>query len=313
VSATGDTDRPWLDGVFLHAVQGKGRAVGTDGTRIFISTFEVEGDMPAWMAEGLILSGDGLRARIAMILKANVTGPVIRISYAKGLPKATLTDEIGDIVFRQARVEGEYPDYDRIIRSESFVRLDEFGTPQGSEWEPVGLNSKYLKVLGDIAKTLEAGLPKAERSENGMAVRAYNSHGNADAATPLVFDFMGWPGALLLIQPMKVPTALSAQTAALLAPAARGTVAALRAHATRWLQRAEEATDDDEKAAAIAKAEAFQARIAAILQQVPAGPAITDESAVETSAEPVTESEQPSEGEQAAGQQPTDEGEQLAA
>ena len=90
----------------------------------------------------------------------------------KGTSFATLSDLGGaSAVFRVPVLSGEFPNYEVALRPETFSRLDEDGNPVGKEWEPIGLNSQYLKHCGDIAKVLDAGLPKEERSKNGMVVR----------------------------------------------------------------------------------------------------------------------------------------------
>ncbi len=283
VAASKDDGREVLQGVHLHRRDDLVRIVATDGIRMFISSLKVSGTLPAWLDdEGIILSGDGLKARVGMICKMQ-DEPVVTISFAKGQAKASVSDNLGAAVFQMAVIAEEYVDYEAFLQASSFINLDEWGNKSGVEWEPIGINSLYLKQIGEIAKTLEAGLPKERRTKGGMVVRSYN--GGAPNA-PLVFDFSTWPGTLLVILPAKLATpVISKETSLLLAPAVRGTVAALRAHATRWLQRAQDATGDDEKEAALAKAAGFQERVAEVLKRAPGVPAISDQS------EPVVEPE----------------------
>ncbi len=289
VSEHKDDKRPALQGVFLHCLNGLGRIVGTDGQRMFVASFGIEGEAPEWLGEGLILSNEGLKARVGMIAKGG-EGAMVRITYASGAPKATLSDVGRSIAFQIDPQSGTFPDYDRVIGSNSFVRLDDDGSPRGGEWEPVGINSTYLKHVGEVAKLLEAGLPKEARSKKGMVVRAFNSSGS-EKVTPLVFDFSTWSGAILVILPARLTTpGISAPTAALLAPAIRLTIAALRAHATRNLAWAEAAESEAERAAFAAKAESFQTRIAEVLKRAPGLPAIE---AGEVEAEPASEPEEP--------------------
>lgn len=289
-TAKDDPKRPALQGVYLHIVERTVRVVGTDGSRMFVGSFTMKEKetAPAWLAAGVILSNVGLRARVSMIAKTG-SEQVVRISYAKDLPKAQLTDADKTMSFDMPRVEGMFPQYERVIPMASFARLDEFGeVERGKEWEPVGINSQFLKHVGDIAKTLEASLPKEKRTKTGMVIRAYNATENSDGANPLVFDFSNYPGAILCVMPMKIEAKMAPETAALLAPAIKLTLAALRAHATRWLKQAD-TVKGDAKDSALRKAQEFQDRIAAILEKVPASPAITDAS--EATAEETTTDE----------------------
>lgn len=272
VSGSSDS-MPVLAGVYVHTYEGVGRVVGTDGARAFISSFKLPEQRPAWLETGIILSREGLRARVAMIAKGREAATV-RVSFAQGQAKATLTDSGQNMAFRVDVVAGDYPEYWRFIPPESFGSLDPEGRPQGHEWEPVGINSVYLKHVGDLARTLEAGLPKDQRSKQGMVVRAFNG-GTSTDVRPLIFDFSNWPGAVMVVMTAKLANpGISAETAALLAPQLKLTLAALRAHATRWLVRAEEASDEQQKAHAQGRATEFQERIAEILKRAPGLPAI---------------------------------------
>ncbi len=277
VSARNDAGRPWLQGVFLHSKDGVGRATATDGTRMFVASFPLPKDgAPSWLAGGLIISNDGLKPRLSMIAKEH-EARAVRISYARGAAKVELTDVTRSIVFQAALSTGTFPDYDRVLQADSFGGLDEDGRPIGREWEPVGINSAYLKHCAEIAKLLDAGLPKDLRSKNGMVVRAYNSNG--DQAAPMVFDFSTWPGAILIIMPAKLASPeTSNETAALLAPAVKLTVAALRAHATRNRVWAEQTDDPAGKAKFLENAKVFNERIAEVLKRAPGLPALEDQS-----------------------------------
>lgn len=261
-----DPDRPWLHGVFLHSKEGRGRIVGTDGSRMFLASFPLPENPPAWLADGVILSSDAMRARVGMIAKMGGEKPGVVISYGKGQAKATLGDMSGDMLFQTGIQTGTFPNYDQALAM--FSKMDEAENMNRDTWQPVGINSVYLKQCGDIAKLLETGLPKEARSKQGMIVRAFN--GNGDANAPLLFDFSTWPGALLVIMPAKLASAaIAAETALLLTPALRGTLGALRAHVTRQLMREKDATTAWEREDAQAKARDYQDRITELLKRVP--------------------------------------------
>lgn len=270
----------YRNGTYLHVVDGVGRVVGADGAKTFVASFKIIGEVADWLKDGIILANDGFKARVSMIAKLH---PVVRVRYAHGLAKAEVTDPERSMVFQIAVIDSPFPDYERTIITASFAPLDEDGeVVRGREWEPIGINSQYLKHVGEIAKTLEAGLPKDSRSEKGMVVRAFS--GDGKNTTPLFFDFSTWPGAILGLSPQKLSSyATAPETAVLLAPAIKLTLAALRAHATRNLAWAEEAGDPATKAGFLAKAETFNARIAEILRRAPGVPALT---APETPPEP---------------------------
>jgi hypothetical protein len=269
VTGRDDEERPWLQGVFLHSKDGRCRIAGTDGARMFLGSFPLPEAPPSWLAEGVILSNDGMRARVGMIAKANGEAPMVTVSYAKGFAKATMSDAGGDMQFLTPLCTGTFPDYDRVLGMQSFTAMDAEGrTATGQDWKPVGINSVYLKQCGDIAKLLDGGLPKDKRSKEGMIVRAYNGNGESDS--PLVFDFSTWPGALLVIMPTKLASyTVHTETALLLTPALRGTIGALRGQVTRHLMRAQEAATTAERDEAQAQVADFQTRIAELLKRVP--------------------------------------------
>ncbi len=272
-----DDKRPYLQAVYIHSKDGVGRVVGTDGSRMFLASFPIALPVPSWLTEGLLLANDGLKTRIGMTGKGE--DAKVRITYQAGMATATLSDMPRSMSFRLDRVDHVFPEYDRIIPAQAFQRLDDEGDSVGNEWEPVGINSVFLKHVGEVAKLLDAGLPKAttklekEARAKGMVVRAFNSARKSDKPVPLVFDFSTYPGAILVVMPHKLTTpAITAQTAALLAPAVRLSVAALRAHATRnmvWAAEAEKSGDTEKAAFLTAKAEQFNKRVAELLTRVP--------------------------------------------
>jgi len=271
-STTGaDSSRPWFGGVFLHRREKTARVVASDGGRMFIGTFSLPSPMPSWLKEGILISAEGLKKRVTLIMGLQST-PMVKLSHTKGSGFVELSDERGDAVFRLSTMPMDYPDYEPLIGEETFVQLDEDGNVKGREFEPVGFNSRYLKHCGEIAKTLEAGLSKKERPKNGMVVRAY--HAKPDK--PMFFSFDSWPGAVLLLAPAKLATAaVPKETAALMTPAIKLTLAALTAHETRNIKWAESATTEHAKMTFMEKAAGFRERINAIMGRV-SMPAITE-------------------------------------
>jgi hypothetical protein len=186
---------------------------------------------------------------------------------------ATLSDPAQTMSFQlSVGPVKDFPNYETVFKTESFADLTEEGDAKSKrEWEPVGFNSQHLKHCGEIAKILETAIPKDQR-KNGMVVRVFDS--GAQHA-PRVFDFIGYPGAVLLTASVELTqTALPLATARILAPAVKGTVAALRAHATRWRDAAAAATNEAEKADALARAEGFDQRVAEVMARTSDLPAV---------------------------------------
>jgi hypothetical protein len=266
IAAKADAEKHHLRSLLLHQKDpGTGRIVGTDGTRLFVGSFPIPGKVPSWMKAGLMLGVDELKPRISMIGKVN---SLVTVSHTQGGAVAMLSDPDGRMVFRMPCGDVQtFPGYEAAFKLGSFSDMTEEGDAKAKvEWQPVGFNSRHLKHCGDIAKILEAAMPKETREKDGMTIRVFDS---GEVTAPRVFDFIGFPGAVLVIAGMQLAQqALPLATARILAPAVKLTLAALRAHETRNMEWAAAATDEATKAAFIAKAGGFAKRIADILAQV---------------------------------------------
>lgn len=269
-------------GILLHQRDnGQARIVGYQpgvGGRLFVGAFAVPGRAPSWLANGVLLRSEGLKAQLAMISKRGNKNdermPYAMLVYKKGEAAALLTDEPreGETPSMQFRVVvaqrvDEIAVYEDKFEAASFVDLDEDGSTRAKkDWDPVGLNSKHMKQCIDIAKLLEVMLDKEQRS-NGVIVRTFTS---GEEGAPRIFDFDGVPGALLMVAGDEVvDRTVPLQTARILAPATKLTIAALKAHATRNRQWADEATDETVKARYLAAEQGFNERVADILARVP--------------------------------------------
>lgn len=301
-ASTSETaERPYLSGVFVHRREKMGRVVGANGERGFIGSFYLASPIPSWLKDGVLLSGEGLKKRVQMIMGMQST-PMIKIAHTKGSGFAELSDENGDAQFRVRVLNMPYADYEKAIGPQMFSVMDEDGNVVGREFEPVGLNSRHLKYCGDIAKTLEAAIPKKQRPINGMIVRAYN----ASATAPMFFSFESWPGAVLFVFPARLASAaIAKETMVLITPAVKLTLAALRAHVTRNLAWAEQTDDPNAKASFEEKAQGFKDRIARIIGQtgMPALANETEKPADQSAAPEPTPEPTP---EQEPGQEPED-------
>jgi hypothetical protein len=265
IVARSPKDVPALHGIMLHAKEGIGRIVATDGTRYFIGQYAAK-PMPSWLKSGILVQREGLKQRVSLIAKADSN--VAMIAHTKGNGWLHLSDSSMDAMtfkLECGEVKEVWP-YEQHIKPQSFAATDDEGEQRvRGEWEPVGFNSKHMKEVGELAAILGQWADKEDK-KNGTVIRVFEGGGNA----PRVFTFDGWEGAILVVGATVLPTRqLPLLTAKVLEPATKGTLAALRAHASRWLDAAAAADTDEAKAACMAKAESFQQRIAAILQRVP--------------------------------------------
>ena len=245
--------------MFAHRKGNAVRLVATDGTRMFISSFKPgkETILPSWLEKGVMISTDALRPRLNLLRQLEGAS-VAMLRYTVDQPTAILADANERSMFRIGiDTHNKFPEYENVLREESFGGTldDEGNIAGGGEWQAVGFNSTYLRHVNDIAKALSAGLSKHEK-ERGMVVRAFQGAPTA----PQVFDFSAWPGAILIVMPHHLPE-FSREAGAILSPVTKGRIAALKAHATRWRQLADQTTDQAKKAEAIAKADSFQVRI----------------------------------------------------
>jgi hypothetical protein len=269
-SATKGAAQPFAEGVYLHTKDGRGRAVATDGVRLLVGSFALpkrnEGGAPEWLMGGLILSKVGLRDRVSLMQSLN-GADMIRVTYTKGNPSVTLSDPRKHANLVAGIVAGDFLDYERLFRAESFGSMDESGVPIGREWQATGINAKYLRRCSDVADALETGMEESARTKHGMVIRAFTG---GSPTAPVVFSFEKWPGTILFLLPSVLKQrVLGEETALLLAPAAKVTIAALRAHAARNRQWATEAPKDAAKAVFLAKAAEFDERVRLVSETVP--------------------------------------------
>jgi hypothetical protein len=274
ISTHGKDDQACMRSVFIHAhaPSNKVRVVGLAPDKVFISSFAPPETPPHWLAEGVLLDNDLLKKQVAMI-RNFADDAMVKVTYARGAASAVLSDGGGNVTFKVPVAMAEFPDYDGVIKAKSGNLYNADGSLNIREWEPVGFNSAYLKQCGEVAKTLDAGVAKDLRSKSGMMIHAYGGQ----AGVPLFIEFTSVPGTIMVILPralaLKVPHTATAQ---LLAPAIKASVAALRAHSTRWLQVADNAGSEIEREAAIAKSRQFLDRVGALLAKAPGVPSIAE-------------------------------------
>src|SRR5262249_864043 len=119
-------------------------------------------------------------------------------------------------------VEGKFPDYTSVIAGGAKAM-------SGGDVAPLNapaFNPEYVKLAAQIGKVLESPGLHAFLSQEGTAS---------------VFTFGSGATAALYIMPIRSDAPMSEATFKMLAPALRGTVAALKAHITRARNAEDEA------------------------------------------------------------------------
>ena len=236
-----DDGRAYLAGVYIHREEsGEVRFVATDGNRLLVQSYKPnDGEMPKWLdEEGLIVPAENLKPRLAMIGKAMKPLGNVRIGYAKKGGRLELTDQLGECTFRVRTIDGKFPDYRRIVADniDGFTSVDEL--PR--DFEPVSFSGEMFKGVAEVAKALDAKAASVYLAKPKPA--ADGSKGPTDAA-PSIVTFPGAPGAVLYIMPMRSKAELGEANVAILQPAIKASIAALKAQRTRNEKWAKEATN----------------------------------------------------------------------
>ena len=235
--ASKEETRCYLQGVHVSARQGVLRACGTDGHRLFVGTVRPGGGtvLPDWLEAGVIIPAEGLKARLALLHgdAEDRDAATVQVGFAANAPAVALRDPHESIVFRMAPVEGRFPDFDRVIGDAA----NALGDRSFDSLEAPAYQGKYVKQVGDLAAAIGA-------STVSFFAPGTQLDGTVGAS---IVTFPDVPGTLLLLMPVKAPESLPAETAAILGPNLRGTLAALKANLTRTLTaiRAAEAGERD--------------------------------------------------------------------
>jgi hypothetical protein len=240
-AAKGD-QREHLNGVQLtRAGDQLMRIAATNGQALFVSHVKTDKALPEWLDDvGVIVD----RERLPTVLKLAGTddGDEVELSFGKHHPQ--FVAEVGGwATLKLGKHDGRFPDLSAVIAGGAEALMHEGAVPM----EAAGLDPAYVKLAAQIATQL--GAPN---------VRAFT--GNSVGAS--VFTF-GSSAAALYVMPMRESAEVSTATVALLAPAVRRTMAALKAHETRLLEAAKDAKPEaaDELKA---KAATFAQRIKAL-------------------------------------------------
>lgn len=256
MACTSATETP---GVCLHSVGDSMRVVGMDSTRVFVGSLAVDGDMPSWLADGgVIIPTVGLKSRLSLIMSdardkfepqepgEKMPDPTVTVTFAANGDKVTIQNSDSDIAFKIAPMSVKFPNYSKLIAKHigAFHRSDD-----ASDFTATPFGRKVLQSASDVARVLG--------SDN---IAIYASNGANDPTVCTLGD-----GAVLYLVPAGYSPDIRphAQTLAILAPAIKGTIAALKANETRKRKSAVTLakTDPRESARLLAQANDIKARI----------------------------------------------------
>jgi hypothetical protein len=252
--------RDYLAGVHVHRVDKRVRVVATNGNLMLIQSFKEPDDLEkCWLDDGgLTIPVENLAPRLAMIDKGSDKAPTARISYARGASKMELADIFAESTFRIPPIGGTFPDYQAIIASSIGAFTDVGDVPP--DFEPVAFAGDMFKAVAAVAAALEAKAASVYIARAEIADTGQKTNPGASVVT-----FLGCPGAVLYIMPMQGDVKLAGENAMILAPAIKGTLAALKANRTRNEVWAKEAKTEAERKILLDKVESFNKRIADIM------------------------------------------------
>lgn len=243
-----DDGRYYLQGVHVQARAGEIRISGYDGKALlaYSAPPDRDGPMPEWTKEGVTIPAAKLKARLSL-LEESFSG-MMTISYAKGASHLELADPKGYNTFKLFPVGGTFPDY-----QQGLLDKLKLGSRQTVDFESTALAVAYLKKINSLAALLDS-----------KRVRFYGSGGEKD---PVLIAFPGCPNALMLLAPVLEAgqvKAIGDGAARMISAATAGTIAALRAHRTRWEKKLEKAASAKTKKTIENKMAEYDERIAAI-------------------------------------------------
>ena len=230
VAAKKDQARPYLSSVYLHQVEDQLRIVATDGHRILILSQPLKGSLN-WGTAGVMIPRAELDRIAKFIGKGTEEEPAtIEVSYGRNHQHIVIS-AVGDIgTFKVTPQEGQFVDYRRTVE-----KVRAFNGGERKPTEATCINPAYMKAAGAIAATL-----------GSTGVYAFMESGSE----PCAFTFHDVPGAVLIQMPIrqdKPEKALAVETIRLLGDSAmRGSIAALKAHATRCRKQIEATKDKAE-------------------------------------------------------------------
>lgn len=216
--------RYYLNGVYVHGVDGEFRICGCDGHRLVVSRFPLPTDqeLPEWAEAGIIIPREELAQAMPILSKNAVryshdcSEPSVLIDFAIGNPTVTLRAVNGFASFALRPVDGEFPDYAKVLAGNAVT----LARGDSEAMQASAINTDYLKGAADIAGKLGA-----------KAVHAFVGSRDGSAT---YFTFDGAPDTVLIVMPMRTGEAVSDGVVKLIGRSGiEASLAAFRAHVTR--------------------------------------------------------------------------------
>lgn len=156
--------RYYLNGVFLHSVGDKTRAVATDGHRLARATTDAVGEIPAVIVP---------KKAVALLPQGKV---VVDLSETK------IRITAGDTVLLSKLIEGTYPDYDRV-------------TPKNND-RPLTVDRKAFLTAVDRVSTIASTSKTMKLEMASDAVTLTVSDGGESAVEELIAEYGSEPMAI---------------------------------------------------------------------------------------------------------------------
>ena len=237
--------RHYLEGVYLHAVDGVARIVSTDGASMLVQSHKPE-TLPEWLDAGVILTGATLKEALAVCAKH---GDEVSITFGAGRHAATIRSQDRFATFEISLQDGTFPQYAKVIAGIDF-------TNSGDALAAGAFGHEYIKTAAAVSATLGA-----------KGLQAFT----AASDKPSAFLFAGADEAVMVVMPLTVlkdaPVgAMTNRTAQLVGTTSlTASVGALRAHLTRCAQALKKERDIGLRAKIEQRQSDLQARIDALL------------------------------------------------
>jgi hypothetical protein len=231
-----DSNRSFETGVLFREREGSCELVATNGNVMLVQ--RLPGKVPSWAkGEGVVVE----RELLGKLAKLQGEGGV-SLSYGKHHPHVLGSTAPDYARFKLPTVTTKFPDYVNIIAGGQRAM-------QGSEVAPLSapsIDPAYVKVAAQIGAILEA-----------KGIFTFLSH----EKTASVFTFGEKAAAALYVMPLAdAGSPFSPAAVKMLAPALRGSAAALKAHITRTVKASRGASESDKKKLAVKRAE-LEARL----------------------------------------------------
>lgn len=227
VAAKERSGRALLESLHLRTIDGQFRVMSSDGHRALVVPVKSAGIGPKWASEGVLLALDGLDKFLALV---DSVSSVAVIEYGAGNPHATVHDAGRNLSMKVRTIEGKFPDLDGPLRNAATSLSREGATPLAT----AAVNPVFMASAGRIGSALDA---TSVLPFGGVAGSAWLFTFTPSERGKRGIDKDDVAGAVLLVMAMNGDGAVSTQSARILAPAVRLSIAALKAHKTRVEQQ----------------------------------------------------------------------------